>query len=441
MKHFLQRFSILNGRSIHDFGKGARPIKWRIWLVCSILVVSTLSIAELLPADTKEINPSFEAVGTIWNLVLALGCLALAVLPGNAGGSYLVVTPFIPFFGWALCCWIYQGCDIPGLKSLASSVTPFFFVVGLTKTVKVDRGLKIVIGSLTAGLLLSLVGAVTLGLLGFQPMFGDTLGPYSLSRLVGVGRSSPTVNCALILLAVMVARHLASPRKSSYVWAAALLAIPALAVRRMYFLTACCIVLGASVWGLILALRRKPLSLNSTVRRSASIHRVSACLGLLLLLCGVTLLALPTVINKSFTDRGEFTASGRENLWPWYLHVALDNPVFGVGPHGDHRIVVERAWFSIGAPHNEFLMLSVCYGLPGLFLWVVGMCFLFVRVYKTPCFSYNQMICRFATLLLLLAMPLLMVTGNIIRNLSIMNQFLALPALCLGNTVNTLKRR
>jgi O-antigen ligase len=67
--------------------------------------------------------------------------------------------------------------------------------------------------------------------------------------------------------------------------------------------------------------------------------------------------------------------SGREIIWPIEIASVVQHPVFGLGPFRDIELLRFREDLpQVGAAHSDYLAAAVCYGIPGLLLFLSSAC-------------------------------------------------------------------
>jgi O-antigen ligase len=133
-------------------------------------------------------------------------------------------------------------------------------------------------------------------------------------------------------------------------------------------------------------------------------------------------------------SRGEGSElSGREIIWPIEIASIIKNPLFGLGPFGDIQLLrFDEDLPQVGAAHSEYLAAAVCYGLPGLFLFVGALARVWKRVRSYAASSIEARVCRDAALLSLVGLGTTIIAENVIRDLRLFSLHLLFPALCLS---------
>jgi O-antigen ligase len=82
--------------------------------------------------------------------------------------------------------------------------------------------------------------------------------------------------------------------------------------------------------------------------------------------------------GKKYSDLEE-----RAYMWYWSVKIFTSNPVLGVGTGGFHHAVIEAGGdVGVEHPHNNFLHMSVQYGLLGIFIFIWFFYVLLIRAWR-----------------------------------------------------------
>ena len=407
--------------------------RWRRWSLCALLALTMVEPAYVAYGGRPLLESGFANLDTLWRIMLGLACLALALSGRARESQYSIIGPFLPFFAWATLCWVYSGCHIPGFKSLGSSLIGFLFAIGVAKTLSSDRDVKLVFRSLLAGVFLAVIGAFVLYWFGLQPIPGAIVAEYrgidyTESRFLGIGYAGNVATGVIPLFAVIILQSLSRPQVSKFLLIAFLLGIQSLTSMRNCVFTSIVVVILAGGASLFSTLGRGCIPARTTGWLKGLSPRGIGIVVLILAISFSLIPFIPQFVKKTET----IGTSGRLEYWPLYMRLAAENPIFGLGAHGDTEFALTEGWDHIATPHNDYIMLAVCYGLPGLLLWMYGLVTVTVRVYRCSPRFRNHAICRSASLLTLVGLAVMMLVANRIRSPATMIQFLAMPALCLA---------
>ena len=201
----------------------------------------------------------------------------------------------------------------------------------------------------------------------------------------------------------------------------ALLAIPALTFLRAFLIGIVVSILYAGAVALWRS-RRKPRPLPRGARPRCG--RV--------VLLGMATIALGTVIFLMKTGiRAEGDElSGREIIWPIEIASVIQHPIFGLGPFGDVDLLrFKEDLPQLGAAHSDYLGSAVCYGLPGLLLFVAALCSLWRRILRFGPVNVEESACRYAALFSLAGLSTTMIAENVIRDPRLFTLYLLFPGL------------
>jgi O-antigen ligase len=107
--------------------------------------------------------------------------------------------------------------------------------------------------------------------------------------------------------------------------------------------------------------------------------------------------------------------------------------LFGLGPFGDVQMLFfDEGLNQVGAAHSEYLGAAVCYGLPGLFLFVGTLVVIRSRIRRYSASTLEERTCKDAALLSLVALSTTIIAENVIRDPRLFCLYMLFPALCLS---------
>ncbi len=172
----------------------------------------------------------------------------------------------------------------------------------------------------------------------------------------------------------------------------------------------------------IVALVLFPLAQISP-RDSRSWLRVIGWVGVIGLIAYLTFTYVEPIRNR-FTEKGDnaqvggiqVNTSGRDRIWGAVTISALESPVFGKGP-GSVLLPVVKVSDSTH-PHNDYLRLLHDFGWVGLGFWLVGYVGIMVQTWRNWAWAeqYDRVSAHLhqATLLVMVAMAIVMITDNMV---------------------------
>jgi O-antigen ligase len=396
------------------------------FLVLAVFALCMSAPEQLLaPIDPEALNPF---AGTMKLSVLGLGCL-LVFLCRSSSNLKIIASPFSWLIAWALICWIASGANILPLRNLVSSFGGILVLAGLCGAAEVVGGVRGMVRLLVWALVIAAAASVFLGLLGIQAMPGELALPTQLELFHGIGMSGYMVAACACLIAWVLARQLADPTARSVGPILLLLIIPALSFYRSYLAGIVASIIAAALLGLWR--RRK----NPGARSSSGVKRL-VLMMLLSLVAGLVLFFLKTATRE---EGGEM--SGREIIWPIEIASVVQHPWFGLGPFGDIQLLFfDEQLPQLGAAHSDYLGAAVCYGLPGLFLFVGALVRIWKRVLRYSTSTFEERMCRDAALLSLVGLSTTMIAENVIRDPRLFALHLLFPALCLSADAINLRK-
>lgn len=392
-------------------------------LVLAVFALCMSAPEQLLaPIDPDALNPF---AGTMKLSVLGLGCL-LVILCRSSRNLKIIASPFGWLIAWALICWIVSGANILPLRNLVSSFGGILVLAGLCGAVEVVGGVRGMVRLLVWALIIAAAASVFLGLLGIQAMPGELALPGQLELFHGIGMSGYMVAACACLIAWVLARQLSDPTAQSVGPVLLLLIIPALSFYRSYLTGIVASIIAAALLGLWRSGK------NPGARSRSGVKRL-VLMMLLSLVAGVVIFFLKTATREEGSE-----LSGREIIWPIEIASVVQHPLFGLGPFGDIQLLFfDEQLPQVGAAHSDYLGAAVCYGLPGLFLFVGALVRIWRRVVRYSVSTFEERVCRDAALLSLVGLSTTIIAENVIRDPRLFTLHLLFPALCLSaGTIN-----
>ena len=394
----------------------------RIGLV-KLLVLATFALCMsapedlLAPIDPFALNPF---AGTMKVLLLILG-FALIFLCRSSRNLKIIASPFGWFIAWALLCWIFSGAGMLPLRNLVSSFGGILVLAGLCGATEMIGTVNGVVRLLVWALVITAAASVFLGFVGITAMPGELALPGQLELFHGIGTPAYMVAACASLIAWVLARHLADPSARSVGPILLLMIIPALSFLRTYFI-GIMVSIGAAV--LLAWWRRRKTPEESSGPGSKRL----VLLMLLVLGAGAMVLFMKTGSREEGSE-----LSGREIIWPIEIASIIKNPLFGLGPFGDIQLLFfDEGLPQVGAAHSDYLGAAVCYGLPGLLLFIGALARVWKRVRKYAATSIEARVCRDAALLALVGLATTIIAENVIRDPRLFTLHLLFPALWLS---------
>lgn len=410
-----------SNRSVSDSRPAATHALLLKSLVLMALVLCMSAPEELFFSQTEvELNPY---VGIVKLALLGLG-IAILLLCTNRKRHWAIASPFMLLIVWAVICWIASGAETLPARNLVSSFGGILVIAALCGAAERVGGIRGLVRLMVWAVLLTALTSVLLGLFGLQPMPGESRLAGELEWFHGVGLPWYAVAGCAVLIAWALAWHLVG----GSIWlepaVLALLAIPALTFLRAFLIGIVVSILYAGAVALWRS-RRKPSPLPRGARPRCG--RV--------VLLGMATIALGTVIFLMKTGiRAEGDElSGREIIWPIEIASVIQHPIFGLGPFGDVDLLrFKEDLPQLGAAHSDYLGSAVCYGLPGLLLFVAALCSLWRRILRFGPVNVEESACRYAALFSLAGLSTTMIAENVIRDPRLFTLYLLFPALCFS---------
>ena len=403
------------GHSIADSAR-VRLVKL---LVVTVFVLC-MSAPELLlaPVDPNALNPF---VGTIKLLVLVLGS-ALVFLCRSGRNVKIIAAPFGWLIAWALVCWVFTGAAILPLRNLVSSFGGILILAGLCGAAEIIGGVRRIVRLMVIALLITAVASLFLGLLGIQAMPGELALASQLELFHGIGTPGYMDAACACLIAWLLAWQLAVPTaRNTGVLLGLLLIIPALSFLRAYFAGIVATIMAAA----LLAWWRRRKSPAKRWDRGSKRVVLLALFGLFV--------GTAVVLMKTGTREEGSELSGREIIYPIEIASVIQHPVFGLGPFGDIQLLFfDENLPQVGAAHSDYLGAAVCYGLPGLFLFMGALARVWRRIRRYAASSVEERACRDAAFLSLVGLSITIIAENVIRDPRTFSLHLLFPALCLS---------
>ena len=394
----------------------ARTLLVKLVTVAVFAVCMSAPEYVLASPDPDALNPF---VGPMKLLLLGLACV-LVFLCRSSRYIKPIARPFVWFIVWTLICWIVSGANALPFRNLVSSFEGIVVLAGLCGAAEFVDGVRGMVGLLIWALVITTVVSVLLGVLGVEVMPGEIATLGQLEWFHGIGTPAYMVAACACLIAWVLARQLADPGFRSVGPILLLLVIPALSFLRTYLIGIVFTIIAAA----LLALRRQGKGRSKALRGGTK---------RLLLLVSLSLIAGAVIFFMKTSSREEGNElSGRQIIWPIEIASVIQHPIVGLGPFGDIQLLYfDEQLPQVGAAHSDYLGAAVCYGLPGLFLFVGALMGLWKRVVRFPTLTTEERICRDAALLSLVGLATTIVAENVIRDPRTFSLHLLFPALCL----------
>jgi O-antigen ligase len=387
-------------------------------LVLAVFALCMSAPEELLaPANPDALNPF---AGTMKLFLLGLGGV-LVFLCRSSRNLKIIASPFGWLIAWALICWIVSGANILPLRNLVSSFGGILVLAGLCGAAEVVGGVRGMVRLLVWALVIAAAASLFLGLLGIQAMPGERRVPWEVELFHGIGISAYMVAACACLIAWMLGGQLADPTARSVGPILLLLIIPVLSFLRAYFIGIVASIIAA---GLLAWWRRR----KHPGERFPSRFKRLILLMLLSLVVGAVVFSMKTASREEGSE-----LSGREIIWPIEIASVVQHPLFGLGPFGDIQLLFfDEQLPQVGSAHSEYLWAAVCYGLPGLFLFVGALAGIWRRVLRYAASTLEERASRYAALLSLVGLSTTIIAENVIRDPRLFALHLLFPALCLS---------
>ena len=396
-----------------------------VWLV-RLLVLAALVLCmsapeELFYSQTEsELNPF---AGTVKLVLLGLGS-AILLLCRSRKRHWAIAGPFVSLMGWATICWVASGAEMLPAKNLVSSFGGILVLAAFCAAAEyiggVGRLIPLLAWALTAAILMSIL----FGMLGFQPLPGESRLPGELEWFHGVGLPWYAVAGCAALIAWVLALYLTRPGVWLEPAILLLLAIPALTFLRAFLIGIVVSIVFAAIVSMWNARRRSGHFQQPYAKR----YKRSLLLATVTLAIGAVIFFMKTGIRQEGNE-----LSGREIIWPIEMVSVIQHPIFGLGPFGDIDLLrFKEDLPQVGAAHSDYLGAAVCYGIPGLALFVGALFVTWRRIVRFVPLSAEERACRYAALFSLVGVSTTMIAENVIRDPRLFSLHLLFPALCLS---------
>jgi O-antigen ligase len=110
--------------------------------------------------------------------------------------------------------------------------------------------------------------------------------------------------------------------------------------------------------------------------------------------------------------KGEFSTTGRFDLWPELLEQIQRRPLLGWGPHGS-AVFVGQVWHGMSKPHNDYLRILLEQGFVGLSVFLFGVVVQMLSLWRRGFSNGNEAaVFRSAAFTGLVVMLLMAITDN-----------------------------
>jgi hypothetical protein len=200
-------------------------------LILLVFVLCMSAPEELFYSQTEvELNPYVGIVK-----LLLLGCAA-AILFLCRGHIYdwAIAKPFALLMAWAVVCWLVGGADVLPARNLVSSFGGILVLGALCAASERVGGIRVLIRLMAGALIITAIASVVLGIMGFQPLPGESRLPGELEWFHGVGLPGYEVAGCAVLIAWVLALYISGAKIWLELAMVALLAIPSLVFLRTY---------------------------------------------------------------------------------------------------------------------------------------------------------------------------------------------------------------
>lgn len=390
-------------------------------LVVAAFVLCMSAPEELFFSQAEnELNPY---VGIVKLVLLGLGS-AILLLCGTRKRHWAIALPFGFLMVWAVICWFVTGAEMLPARNLVSSFGGILLLAAFCGAAEYVGGVRGMVRLLVWALLVTTVMSVFLGFLELQPMPGESRLPGELEWFHGIGLPGYAVAGCAVLIAWVLAMHLSGTRSWLEPTVLLLLLAPALSFLRAFLI--------GIVVSMLLAVTVGYWRSRQTRGRMHQLY--SRRFKRLLLLVAATLSVGAVIFFMKTGTREEGNElSGREIIWPIEIASVIQHPVFGLGPFGDIELLrFKEDLPQVGAAHSDYLGAAVCYGIPGLALFVVALYFAWKRIVRFVPTNVEERVCRYAALFSMAAVSTAMIAENVIRDPRLFSLYLLFPALCLS---------
>lgn len=367
-----------------------------------------------------ELNPD---VGAIKLVLLGLG-VAILLICRVRKQHWAIAGPFVMLMAWAVICWFITGADMLPARNLVSSFGGILVLASVCSAVPYIGGIDGIVRLLVWALVLTAAGSVILGILGLQAMPGELALATQLEWFHGVGLPGYAVAGCAVLIAWVLARYLSGPGVWLEPAIMLLLLIPAFTFLRTYLIGIVFSIIAATYVAITRTRQRR--------RQGRQIYD-RGYKRLLLLLTVILVLAAAVFLLKTNTREEGSELSGREIIWPIEIASIIQHPLFGLGPFGDVKLLYFMEDLpQVGAAHSEYLGAAVCYGVPGLIIFVGTLYVIWKRILRYRPTSLEERSCRYAALFALGSLSITIIAENVIRDPRLFALYFLFPALCLS---------
>jgi O-antigen ligase len=390
-------------------------------LVLVAFVLCMSAPEELLFSQAEnDLNPF---AGTVKLILLGLGSVIL-LLSGTRKRHWAIALPFSFLIGWAIICWFVTGAEMLPARNLVSSFGGILLVAAFCAATEYVGSVRGMVRLLVWAVLITTIASVFLGLLELQPMPGESRLPGEMEWFHGIGQPGYAVAGCAVLIAWLLAKRLTGTGSWLEPKVLLLLAIPALAFLRAFLIGIIASILLAVTVGYW----------RSRQTRGRIHQEYNRRFKRLLLLSATTLAVGAAIFFLKTGSREEGNElSGRQIIWPIEIASVIQHPAFGLGPFGDIELLrFKEDLPQMGAAHSDFLGSAVCYGLPGLALFVGAVYSLWRRIVRYSPANFDERVCRYAAFFSMAVVSTAMIAENVIRDPRLFSLYLLFPALCLS---------
>jgi O-antigen ligase len=405
---------------------GRRPLVTFLVLATLLLCMSAPEELAYSPQELfytsagSDLNPYVGAV----KLTLLGLAVAILLLCRGRKRNWAIAVPFIPLMAWAVLSWVVTGAGRLPARNLVSSFGGLLVLAALCAATDRIGGVRNMARLLGWALALTATASVVLGFLGLQAMPGQDLVPGQLEWFHGVGLAGYALAGCAALIAWVLGRHLSGAGVPMEAEILLLLGLAGLAFYRAFLIG----MVASIAFATVLAFWR-----SGQIRRG--LQRAFQRRYKRLLLSVVAALVVGAVIffvKTGTRPKGE-ALSGRLIIWPIEIASVIQHPLFGLGPFGDVELLrFKEDLPQLGSAHCDYLAAAVCYGIPGLVLFVVALFGTWRKIARFTPLSREETACRYAALFSLVALSITIIAENVIRDPRLFSLYLLFPALCLS---------
>jgi O-antigen ligase len=369
-----------------------------------------------------DLNPF---VGAMKLTLLGLA-FAILILCRRRRRHWAIAAPFALLIPWAVLCWVVAGASIFTARNLVSTFGGILVLAALCAAAEYVGGIRAMVRMLVWALALTVAASVLLGLLGLQAMPGQLPSPWQMEWFHGVGLPGYALAGCAALIAWVLGRYLSGPGVRLEGAILLLLLLPALAFLRTYLIG----MVVSIVFAMLVAFRR------SRRRRHGSQIYEPGCKRLLFLVTATLAIASVVFFLKTTSRSEENALSGREIVWPIEIASVIQHPVFGLGPFGDVELLrFKEDLPQVGSAHSDYLGAAVCYGIPGLLLFLGALYGIWRRTVRYAPATIDERACRYAALISLVGLSTTIIAENVLHDPRLFTLHLLFPALCLSTAM------